>query len=429
MRQLTQLTSALNNGEFDGQLARMYPREADGLEVQRRRIAALIDRFSQFAPGTDSAGIFSAPGRTEIGGNHTDHQNGCVLAAAVDMDAIAVAAPNGTMTARIASEGYEPFEVDLARLEVVEAEASSPTALVRGIAAAVSALGCEPGGFTACVTSNVPKGSGLSSSACVEILFGTIFNFLFCGGRLRPMELARAGQFAENNYAMKPSGLLDQAAASVGGLVSMDFSRKDDPVLERLEFDFEAHGYTLCVVNTGGDHSDLTRDYAAIPREMRSVARCFGRKVLGEVDEGEFMADIPRVRAKLGDRAVLRAMHFFEETKRAIAQADCLRAGDIDGFLRLVNESGRSSDLLLQNAWSPRRVRQQAIPLGEELARRALGGRGAYRLQGGGFAGTVQAYCPNERYDGFRAVMEKVFGVGSCRRLGIRSVGGVAVVD
>ena len=369
--------------------------------------------------------FFSAPGRTEISGNHTDHQHGCVLAAAVNMDALAVAAPNGTNVVRVLSEGYDPFEVDLSALEPIESEKDRPAALVRGMAATVSAMGYEIKGFTACLTSDVPKGSGLSSSACFEVLFGTIINHLFCDGKLNEVEIARAGQFAENNYAMKPSGLLDQATASVGGLVSMDFGRKDDPVLGKIEFDFEAHGYTLCVVNTGGDHCNLTPDYAAVPREMKAVARQLGKKLLGDADEEQFYAELPRLRAKLGDRAVMRAIHYFDETKRALAQAECLRKDDIDGFLALVNESGRSSDLLLQNAWSPRRTRTQAIPMGLELARRALGGKGAYRVHGGGFAGTIQAYVPNEKWPEFAQSMERVFGKGNCHRLAIRPVGGI----
>ena len=425
MKKLNELRNAVTGGALDEQLLRIYSCGSDGLAAHHDRVNRMLDTFEQFAPELDAARIFSAPGRTEIGGNHTDHQHGCVLAAAVNMDALAVAAPNGTNVVRVSSEGYAPFEVDLSVLEPIEAEKDYPAALVRGMAATISAMGYEISGFTACLTSSVPKGSGLSSSACFEVLFGTIINHLFCEGKLSDIEIARAGQFAENNYAMKPSGLLDQATAAVGGLVSMDFARKDDPVLGKIEFDFEAHGYTLCVVNTGGDHCNLTPDYAAVPREMRAVARQLGKKLLGDADEELFYAELPRLRAKLGDRAVMRAIHYFDETKRAIAQADYLRSDDIDGFLRLVNESGRSSDLLLQNAWSPRRTRTQAIPVGLELARRALGGEGAYRVHGGGFAGTIQAYVPNAKWPEFVRSMEAVFGEGNCHRLAIRPVGGV----
>ncbi len=425
MKKLAELKKAVSGGQLDAQLLRVYSCGTDGLSERQERIIRMIDTFKEFSPGIDEAGIFSAPGRTEIGGNHTDHQHGCVLAAAVNMDALAIAAPNGTNTIRVSSEGYAPFEVELSVLEPIAEEKDRPAALVRGMAAAVSALGYKVSGFTACLTSDVPKGSGLSSSACFEVLFGTIINCLFCGGKLSDIEIARAGQFAENNYAMKPSGLLDQASASVGGLVSMDFARREDPVLGKIEFDFEEHGYTLCVVNTGGDHCNLTPDYAAIPREMKAVARQLGKKLLGEADEETFYAELPRLRAKLGDRAVLRAIHYFDETKRAIAQADCLRADDMEGFLRLVNESGRSSDMLLQNISSPRRSRVQAIPVGLELARRALGGEGAYRVHGGGFAGTIQVYVPNEKWPEFKKTMERVFGEGNCHRLAIRPVGGI----
>lgn len=425
MKKISELRKILAEGAMDAQLLRIYSCGKEGLPGRRERVERMLSAFEEFAPGLDSARVFSAPGRTEIGGNHTDHQHGCVLAAAVNMDAVAVAAPNGTNVIRVLSEGYDPFEVDLSVLEPIEAEKDRPAALVRGMVATVAAMGYEVSGFSACVTSDVPGGSGLSSSACFEVLFGTIINGLFCEGKLSDIEIAKAGQFAENNYAMKPSGLLDQATASVGGLVSMDFARKDDPVLGRIEFDFEAHGYTLCVVNTGGNHCDLTPDYAAVPREMKAVARQLGKKLLGDADEELFYAELPRIRTKLGDRAVLRAIHYFDETKRAIAQADCLRADDIEGFLALVNESGRSSDLLLQNGWSPRRSRTQAIPVGLEIARRTLGGKGAYRVHGGGFAGTIQAYVPNGKWDEFVAAMEHVFGKGSVHRLAIRPVGGV----
>lgn len=420
-----QQRALLDSGAYDGQLLRIYSCGQEGLPVRKDRAKRMLDALERFQPDCGDVGLFSAPGRTEIGGNHTDHQQGCVLAAAVNMDALTAAAPNGTDRVRVLSEGYPSFEVDLSDLEPREEEISSPAGLVRGIAAALAAKGYRVSGFSACVTSDVPKGSGLSSSASFEVLMGVIFNSLFCGDALSSVDIARAGQFAENNYAMKPCGLMDQAASAVGGLVSMDFSRREDPVLDSIEFDFAREGYTLCVVNTGGDHCNLTPDYAAIPREMRAVARQLGKKQLGRADESLFYAELPRLRARLGDRAVLRAIHFFDESRRALEQAECLRRDDVEGFLRLVNESGRSSEQLLQNIWSPRRSRTQAVAVGLELARRLLAGKGAYRVHGGGFAGTVQAYVPAGLWPEFAGEMERVFGVGSVCPLAIRPQGGI----
>ncbi len=419
--------NALIRGGYDRLLAGMYACGGEELAPRRERAVRLLDIFEEFAPECAGAALFSAPGRTEIGGNHTDHQEGCVLAAAVNMDALAAAGVNGTKTVRIQSEGYPSFEVDLSSLEPREEETHSPAGLVRGVAAAVAALGYEPSGFSACITSDVPKGSGLSSSAAFEVLVGEIMNRLFCGGKISSVSIARAGQFAENNYAMKPSGLMDQAASAVGGMVSMDFSRREDPVLDSIEYDFGSRGYVLCVVNTKGDHSNLTPDYAAIPREMRAVARQLGKKKLGSADESLFYDELPRLRSRLGDRAVLRAMHFFDESRRALAQAECLRRDNLPGFLRLVNESGRSSERLLQNIHSPRRSRSQAVMMGLELARRTLGGEGAYRVHGGGFAGTIQAYVPKDLWESFERRMSSVFGADSVSPLAIRPMGGITL--
>ena len=423
-----QCKAKLLNGAYDRQLCRIYSCQAGELEGRRQRAASMLDALEAFEPDCSGTALFSAPGRTEIGGNHTDHQRGCVLAAAVTMDALAAAAPNGTDRVRIQSEGYPPFEVDISSTGFREEEITSPAGLVRGIAAALCAGGYRPRGFSACITSDVPKGSGLSSSAAFEVLIGSIFNSLFCGGGLSAIDIARAGQFAENNYAMKPCGLMDQAASAAGGLVSMDFSRRENPVLDSISFDFDSRGFTLCVVNTGGDHCNLTPDYAAIPREMRAVARQLGKKVLADADEEQFYAELPRLRERLGDRAVLRAIHCFDESRRALRQADCLRGGDLEGFLTLVNESGRSSEQLLQNIWSPRRSRSQAVAVGLELSRRMLNGRGAYRVHGGGFAGTIQAYVPHDLWPQFARRMEQVFGSGSVCRLSIRPEGGEQVL-
>lgn len=420
------ITEALASTELTERLSMIYA--SNDTEYYKERIAALAQRFDKEFPEAASVGIYSAPGRTEIGGNHTDHQHGCVLAAAVNMDAIAAAAPTGTSLVTINSEGYPPFEVDLTDLAASEQEKDSPAAMVRGVAAYISNLGYNLGGFCASVTSNVPGGSGLSSSASFEILIGAIFNDMFCGGKLDSITLAKAGQFAENNYAMKPSGLLDQATASVGGLVSMDFARQDDPVLDSIKFNFEDNGYVLCVVNTGGSHANLTADYAAITDDMRTIAEHFGKELLNDVEQTDFENAIMELRSKTGERAVLRAMHYFAETKRALAQADALRANDIDLFLKLVNESGRSSELCLQNIFPVGAPAEQGVTLGLAAAKAFLAGKGAYRVHGGGFAGTIQAYVPIESYDAFCAHMERYLGKGCCHRLAVRPVGGIRII-
>lgn len=421
--------NALSSANTENLLKTLY--SCADITAHKERINSLAERFYYTFPElreTNDLRFYSAPGRTEIGGNHTDHQRGCVLAAAVNMDAIAAVVPNGTDTVTVCSEGYGIFSVNLTRLDPQAGEEKSPAALVRGIARKLTEMGHELCGFSACVVSDVPGGSGLSSSACFEVLMGTIFNDMFCGNALDGITIARIGQFAENNYAGKPSGLLDQATAAIGGLVSMDFSRTDNPVLDSIKFDFEEHGYVLCVVNTGGSHADLTSDYAAITKEMASISQHFGKAVLSEVSEKEFYAAIPELRAKAGDRATLRAMHYFDETKRALAQAHALRSGDIESFFELVNQSGRSSEMLLQNIFPLVNPAEQGIALGLAITKQFLNEKGACRVHGGGFAGTVQAYIPKERFEAFCAESERIFGKGSCCRLAVRPCGGRRII-
>lgn len=390
------------------------------------RISELKDTFRAAFPGSAPA-VFSAPGRTELGGNHTDHQHGRVLCAAVEAAALACAAPNGLEVIRIHSEGYAPFEVSLAELDPHAGEAGSSAALVRGIAARMTELGCTLGGFDACVVSDVPAGSGLSSSAAFELLIASIMNSFFCGGRFSPVELAGIGQYAENVYFGKPCGLMDQTASAVGGAVAIDFADPAAPIVRRIDFDFSSSGYTLCIIDTRSEHGDLTDDYAAITREMGSAAGFFGREFLRDVDEGEFRAAIPRLRELYGDRAVLRGLHFFAEDRRAALEAEALEAGDFLRFLALVNESGASSALLLENIWSPAAPQRQAIALALAIGKDLLGGEGAIRVHGGGFAGTVQAFVPNGQLADFTAGMEAVFGSGCCLALKLRSDGAGAV--
>lgn len=362
---------------------------------------------------------FSAPGRTEIGGNHTDHQHGCVLAAAVDMQTIAQVQCNGTNIIRIDSEGFAPVEVDLGDLAVKESEKNTTAALVRGVAASFARQGFALAGFDAKVRSTVLPGSGLSSSAAFEVLIGRILNGLFADNRLTDIQIAQIGQYAENVYYGKPSGLMDQMASSVGGLVFIDFADPRQPVVEKVDFDFEHSGYTLCTIDSGADHADLTDEYASMPVDMKAVATFFGKEVLRQVDEGEFYAKLPRLRQATGDRAVLRAIHFFNENKRVGQQVQALKNGDFSEFLRLVNESGRASWTLLQNVIPVGYVAHQDMALTLALCSQLLDGQGAVRIHGGGFAGTALAFAPDDKFEDFKAGVEAVLGLGHCHRLRI----------
>ncbi len=372
--------------------------------------------------------IFSAPGRTELGGNHTDHQLGRVLAGAVSVDTLAAVAPNGEDVIRVLSQGYPLCSIRLDQLEPREAEFGSTAALIRGVAGRIAALGLPVTGFDACVSSRVLPGSGLSSSAAFEVLIGTILNRLGgCG--LDAVQIAQIGQYAENVYFGKPCGLMDQMASSVGGIVTIDFADRDQPLVEPLDFDFASCGHALCIVNSGADHADLTDEYAAIPREMGEVCRVFGKSCLRQVDEAAFYARLPEVRAAAGDRAALRAMHFFEDNRRVAGQVEALKRGDFARFLELVNESGRSSWLYLQNVVPTGSTRHQELALSLALAAKLLDGRGACRVHGGGFAGTIQAFVPLDLLEGFKAGMEAVLGAGSCQVLSIRPEGGVLLEE
>ena len=367
---------------------------------------------------------FSAPGRTEISGNHTDHQHGCVLAAAVDMQTDAEVRLNGTHLILIDSEGFQPVTVDLDDLSVHEDEKNTTASLVRGVAAAFQARGCKLQGFDAKISSTVLPGSGLSSSAAFEVLIGRILNGLFFENKLSAIEIAQIGQYAENVYFGKPSGLMDQMASSVGGLVFIDFADPKKPVVEKVDFDFAHCGYTPCILDSGADHADLTDEYAVIPQEMRSVARCFGKEVLREVNEAEFYAQLKQVREQTGDRAVLRAMHFFDENRRVLEQVQALKNGDFEGFLAGVRDSGRSSWMLLQNIIPLGSTAHQQMALAQALCEKLLDGRGACRVHGGGFAGTILAFVPDEMLGQFRSGAEAVLGAGSCHVLSIRQTGG-----
>ncbi|MBR0160779.1 MAG: galactokinase [Oscillospiraceae bacterium] len=383
----------------------------------------LKEQFSSVY-GEKPALLFSAPGRTELCGNHTDHQGGMVLGASVNMETVAAIRPREDGLVRLLSEGYPMCTVLLEDTEPVKEEEGTTTALIRGVTAGFASRGFQPKGFDACVCSTVLSGSGLSSSAAFEILLATIENYL-TEADLPAMELAKIGQHAENRYFGKPCGLLDQAASASGGIVFMDFAPGREVESERIPFDFAEHGYALCVVDCGADHADLTSDYAAIPRELAEVCAYFGKRVLREVDEKDFYAQLPAVRGKAGDRAVLRAMHIYDENRRVLRARDALKRGDIDAYLRVVRESGRSSQLLLQNIIPTGAANQQALSYTLACAERLLNGEGACRVHGGGFAGTIQAFVPLEKQEAFCAEMNRLLGKESCHVLAVRPVGGI----
>lgn len=398
----------------------LYGHAAGVKAEQAKRYEKLVRRFAEHFPAQTNVRIFSAPGRAEIGGNHTDHQSGCVLAASVNLDTVAAAATNGEGIIRIESEGYPRIEVKLDTLFARDDERGTSAAVVRGCAARMQALGHAIGGFDAAVTSSVLGGSGLSSSAAFEVMLCRVLDGLYGKGDLGAKTYATVSQYAENEYFGKPSGLLDQMGSAVGGLAAMDFL-KPEPAVEAIAFDFEAHGYTLAVVATGGSHDDLTHCYAAIPAEMREVAEHFGKERLRFVDPAAFDKALPQLFGKVSDRAILRAMHFFAENARVAEQVEALKQADLPRFFALVNASGDSSMRLLQNIYD--NPQDQSLTLALELSRQMLSGTGAFRIHGGGFAGTILAFVPLDAYAVYSERMDQVFGKGATQPLNIRPVG------
>ena len=420
----TGLESQLQQAAFEQTLTRLYGPE--GAERARSRCIEVTEGFHQTFDRPAQA-LFSAPGRTEIGGNHTDHQRGCVLAASVDLDILAAAAPTQSGVIRVLSQGYPMTEVDLRELTPRQDEVNTSAALIRGVAARMSEMGCDlhNRGLDVYMTSTVPKGSGLSSSAAYEVLIGTMLNELFWAGHCTPVELAQIGQYAENVFFGKPCGLMDQTASSVGGVVAIDFSDTAHPAVERLDVDLHAYGYALCILDSGAGHEDLTGEYSAITEELRAVCRVFGKEVLREVPEEDFLAELPKVRKAAGDRAVNRAFHVYGENRRAQAEKEALRQGDFDRFLTLVRESGRSSAMYLQNIIPTGSVTTQELMVTIALCERILEGRGAVRVHGGGFGGTAQAFVPLDMLEKFKAATEAALGPGCCHVVMIRPAGGI----
>ncbi len=398
---------------------------AGRLQQESSRYRQLLQGLKENFGPCGRAAVFSAPGRTEIGGNHTDHQHGRVLAGSVNLDVIAAVAPNGENVIRVQSEGFPLEVVDLDDLEVRPEEYNTSRSIIRGTAAWFKSQGARLEGFNAYITSSVFKGSGLSSSAAFEVLLGNIFNSLFLGGKCDPVRIAQTGQYVENVYFGKPSGLLDQMASSVGGMVTIDFADNNHPAVEKLDFDFASAGHALCIVDSGADHADLTGEYAAVTTELKKICAHFGKEVLREVPEEAFIAALPELRREAGDRAVLRAMHIYADNRRVACQLEALRRGDFESFLAHVGSSGLSSWRYLQNVVPAGYTDHQEVAFALALAERLLGVRGACRVHGGGFAGTIQAFVPLDMLEGFKAEMERVLGEGRCHVLAIRPVGGV----
>lgn len=415
--------NGMANGCFDSQFIQLYGNSERELLRQRARYLNAAEKFSKKYPEQDDIRIFSAPGRTEIGGNHTDHQHGCVLAAAINLDIAAFVSLNVDSKVRICSEGHEPFEIDIKDLEPKEEEKESPISIVKGILSVFSGLDAGIGGFNACIFSEIPEGGGLSSSAAFEVLIGTIINSLFYDGKLSTDGIAKTGHYAENEYYGKSSGLMDQMVSAVGGFAVFDFFNPIKPVIKNIAYDFSGAGYSLCVTETNSTNTKLTDEYSTVSDEMKSVASELGCEVLREADEDIFFSNLTLLREKCSDRAILRSAHFFAENNRALLEAEALEQGDTEEFFRLVNESGESSVLLLQNLFSEKSPQIQEIPLAIMLSKRRLNGSGAVRVHGGGFAGTVQAFVPTYLVDYYVSEMNSVFGDGSCKILRIRSLG------
>jgi galactokinase len=432
MKNVCALRQALESGAYADRLARLYCCRPEDTGAQSKRYLSVLNGLDESFGPHDSALLFSAPGRTEIGGNHTDHQHGRVLAGSVNIDMIAAAAPNSMGRLRVQSEGYDLCVIDLSELEVRPEEANTSASILRGTCAAFVQRGAKLSGLDIYISSNVPKGSGVSSSAAFEVLIGTILNEVFFGvpgapAKVSAVEIAQIGQYAENVYFGKPSGLMDQTASSVGNIITIDFADPAAPVVQPVEVDFAKAGLALCIVDSGADHADLTGEYAAVPLECRAVAKVCGAEVLRDVPEEVFLKNLPACRAACGDRAVLRAFHFYADNDRVPMQVKALQQGDYDTFLRLVTASGDSSWELLQNVVPAGYKEHQEVAVALAVARRILAGRGAVRIHGGGFAGTIQAFVPIEMLETFRTGMEAALGEGRCHVLAIRPEGGTVL--
>ena len=427
MKPISVWKQELAGGTHTARLASLYCCSPEQTAAHAARYAAVLDGLEATFGAHTEAGLYSAPGRTEIGGNHTDHQHGRVLAGSVNIDMIAAAAPNGLNQLRVQSEGYDLCVIDLGDLAARKEEENTTMALLRGECEAFKERGAALSGLDVYISSNVPKGSGVSSSAAFEVLIGVILNDRFMAEKVSPIAIAQIGQWAENVYFGKPCGLMDQTACAVGKVITIDFKEVGHPVVREVPFDLAAKGFALCISDTKGSHADLTDDYAAVRREMESVAEFFGKKVLRDVDEETFLKAIPEVRKVTGDRAVVRAIHFYNDSRRAGEIYEAIKADDFDRFLQLIIEGGHSSFEFNQNAYSIKNPQEQGVPLALAISQKVLNGRGAWRLQGGGFAGTIQAFVPLALLETYKNAIDAVFGAGSCHVLSVRNYGAVMV--
>lgn len=401
--------------------------DAQMLPYQNERYQKAVQKYEELY-GEGEVEIYSAPGRSEVGGNHTDHQHGEVLAASINLDAIAVTGKLEEPVIRLLSEGYQMITVDLSDLEKKDSEEGTSVGIIRGMVYGLKNNGHKIGGFQAYVTSDVLNGAGMSSSAAFETLIGTIISGLYNNMEISPVEIAQVAQYAENVYFGKPCGLMDQMACSVGGLIHIDFADPKEPVVEKVDVDFAAYHHSLCITDTKGSHADLTDDYAQIPREMKLVAEFFGKEYLREVDPKDFYKNIARLQKECKDRPVLRALHFFEEDKRVRKEAEALKAGDFASFLQTVKASGISSFNYLQNVYTNKDVQNQGVSIGLAVSDSILGSHGVCRVHGGGFAGTIQAFVADDFVETYREMLDSVFGTGACHVLKVRPVGGIKVL-
>ena len=427
MQNIELIRSSLLAGELDERLREVYVDEAR-IDYNRERLLGALDRFRELFPGEEQVELYSAPGRSEVCGNHTDHQNGCVLATSINLDAVAVVTKAEDGIIRLISGDFPLETIDTADLMKQEGEQGTTAALIRGVASGLTQRGYAVGGFHAYVTSDVLMGAGMSSSAAFESLVGTILSGLYNEGRVSSVEIAQIGQYAENVYFGTPCGLMDQMACSVGGMVFIDFADKAHPAVHPVASDFESAGISLCIVDTKGSHADLTPDYAAVPEEMNRIAAACGREHLREVPEAEFYEKIPALWQETSGRCVLRAIHFFEEQRRVAAAVEALGQNDYEGFLRVIRASGNSSAKFLQNIYSPKDIAAQNVSVALAVSESILRDRGVCRVHGGGFAGTIQAFVKNEAVAEYKDRMEKIFGADSCHVLKVRPLGGIRML-
>lgn len=426
MEETKVLLGEIETGQHDERLKAIYVDETM-VPYQKERFQKGICKFEELY-GAGEVEVYSAPGRSEVGGNHTDHQHGEVLAASINLDAIAVVRKMQNNVIELLSEGYEKICVDLSDLEKKEEEEGTSIGIIRGMIYGLKKNGHKIGGFQAYVTSDVLNGAGMSSSAAFETLVGTIISGLYNGMEISPVEIAQVAQYAENVFFGKPCGLMDQMACSVGGLIHIDFADPKNPMVEKVEVDFDVYHHSLCITDTKGSHADLTDDYALIPQEMKKVASFFGKEFLREVDEKEFYKNIAKLQKECGDRAVLRSLHFFEEDKRVEQEVSALKNGDFKGFLQTVKASGNSSFNYLQNVYTNKDVQNQGVSIGLAVSESILKEHGVSRVHGGGFAGTIQAFVEDSFVETYREVLDSVFGEGACHVLKVRPFGGIKVM-